>query len=425
MQETKEFQEKIEKIKKILKEKQIENIYLNFVDFSGRILTKMVGVQELINNTHVSWFDGISLNGRVLNDFEDEKESDWLVLMPDPFSFRILPFIKDENQKSALIFCDIKNNPIDTRKLLENATDELIKTGFTPMLGTQLIYCIEQEENIQNFYQTFATNPSTIFNNNLVNFLLKANIDIEYYMPYGEKHQRIDLVPDVANLAADKLFTARWFAQNLGIQENKKISLENLQENYLSTCPVHMSLWKEKRSQNLFFDGEKEDELSSIGRKFIQGILYHQKSIQAIAKACTMYPIKEFENTYSNKRNYSILQVPLYFEEKQKRDRVGWSKRCIYNGLNADHNYYLMFATLLYAGLYGIQNLEETEFEKIKEIENINNSNKIIQNSSELKINSCSNKENINCLANNSYLKEKLGERIIQKVIKKLGGETE
>ena len=43
------MEEQIEKIKKELKEKEIQNIYLNFVDFTGNVLTKMVGVQELIN----------------------------------------------------------------------------------------------------------------------------------------------------------------------------------------------------------------------------------------------------------------------------------------------------------------------------------------------------------------------------------------
>ena len=123
MKETKEMEEKIEQIKIELKEKEIEHIYLNFVDFSGHILNKMVGVHELIRNTHVSWFDGISLNGKLLKDFKDEEDRDWLVLLPDPFSFRILPFLTEDEGKSALLFCDIKNNPLDTRKLLENALE--------------------------------------------------------------------------------------------------------------------------------------------------------------------------------------------------------------------------------------------------------------------------------------------------------------
>lgn len=407
MKETKEMEEKIEQIKTELKEKKIEHIYLNFVDFSGHILNKMVGVQELIRNTHVSWFDGISLNGKLLKDFKDEENSDWLVLLPDPFSFRILPFLTEAEGKSALLFCDIKNNPLDTRKLLENAVEEFLSLGITPMMGTQLIYSIGQTENEQNFYQTYATNPNTIFHHKLVQNLLKSGIDIEYYMPYGIKHERIDLVPDIASNAADKLFTAKWFAQNMAIQSQKNITFENLPEENLSSAPVHISLWKGKREQNLFFDGEMEDELSKLGRKFIHGILFHQKAIQAITKSCTKEPLKNYRIEVSNKRDDSILQVPLYFQEKQKKDRVGWSKRCIYQGLNAENNYYLMFATLLYAGLDGIQ--KELVLDEIK--------NK--------KTNQFHISELIEGLEKDVYLTNKLGKTLVQKVIKRLGGEKE
>ena len=350
------IEEQIENIKKVLKEEKIKNIYLNFVDVSGNILTKMVGVDELIRNTHVSWFDGISLNGSLIKDFSlDSESSDWLVLMPDPYSFRILPFLKDENQKSAMIFCDIKNHHFNTRGMLKNAVQEFLDMGITPMIGTQNIYAIENDFNNQNFYQTFATNTNTIFHNNVVNFLLQAGIEIEYYMPYGKEHQRIDLVPDIANIAADKLFTTRWFIQNLAIQNDKQISFKNIENPFISTCPVHMSLWKGKHEKNLFFDEKDKYELSKLGKKFINGILKHQDFIQNILKSCTKFPVKQYENHCSVNRDNSIIQIPLYFKEKQKQDRIGWSKRCIYNGLNADTNYYLLFACLLYAGLSEIK----------------------------------------------------------------------
>ena len=357
------MEEQIEKIKKELKEKEIQNIYLNFVDFTGNILTKMVGVQELINNTHVSWFDGISINGNLIQDFKDDRENDWLVILPDPFSFRIIPFLKYENQRAALIFCSIKNTSLDTRGLLKKAVSEFQELEMTPMFGTEFIYSIEERE-YQNFYETLATNKRTIFQNNLVNELLKANIDIEYYLPYGENHNRIDLVPDVADVAADKLWTANWFARNLAHQENMEISFKNIEKLNLSSCPIHMSLWKGKREKNLFFDGEDKFELSQLGKSFMNGILYHEKSLKALATATSNEPQKYYRTKISVTRGNSLLQVPLYFNEKQKQDRIGWSKRCIYNGLNASQNYYLMFAAILYAGLYGIEN-------KIEPVKNI------------------------------------------------------
>ena len=393
------MEEQIEKIKKELKEKEIQNIYLNFVDFTGNVLTKMVGVQELINNTHVSWFDGISINGNLIQDFKDDRENDWLVILPDPFSFRIIPFLKDENQRAALIFCSIKNTSLDTRGLLKKAVSEFQELEMTPMFGTEFIYSIEERE-YQNFYETLATNKRTIFQNNLVNELLKANIDIEYYLPYGENHNRIDLVPDVADVAADKLWTANWFARNLAHQENMEISFKNIEKLNLSSCPIHMSLWKGKREKNLFFDGEDKFELSQLGKSFMNGILYHEKSLKALASATSNEPQKYYKTKISVTRGNSLLQVPLYFNEKQKQDRIGWSKRCIYNGLNASQNYYLMFAAILYAGLYGIQN-------KIEPVKNI-------------EVDSYTKKELIDNLKGNEYFTEKLGTKIIDKAIKKL-----
>ena len=392
--------EQIEKIKKELKEKEIQNIYLNFVDFSGNILTKMVGVQELINNTHVSWFDGISINGRLLQDFNDKKSNDWLVILPDPFSFRVIPFLKEENQRAALIFCSIKNSYIDTKGLLKQAVHEFEKLEMTPMFGTEFIYSIETNEENQDYYKLLATNKNTIFQNNLVNEILKSGIEIEYYLPYGKKHNRIDLVPDVADVAADKLWTAKWFAENLANAQDIDISFNNIENSNLSSCPVHMSLWRGKREKNLFFDGEDKFELSQLAKNFMNGILYHQRSIKALSAVTSKNPQKYYQTKISVNRGNSLIQVPLYFNEKQKQDRVGWSKRCIYNGLNADQNYYLMFAVLLYAGLYGIEN-------KLGGIERI-------------EVDAYTKEEMISDLEANTYFKEKLGEKLIQKAINKL-----
>lgn len=353
------MEEQIENVKKILREENIKNIYLMFSDFSGRLLSKLVRAEEIIRNTHVSWFNGISLNGKLIEDLKEEKNSDWLVLLPDPYSFRKLTFLEDDEQKSAMIFCNIKNSNIDFRGILNKAVEEYLNLDITPMMGTQSIYKIETENEKQDFYQTLATNTNTIFNNQVVDYLMKAKIEIEYYMPYGKSHQRIDLVPDIANNAADKLNTVKWFIQNLGIQKSKKISFKNIEEPYLSTCPVHISLWKGTHEKNLFFDEHNEYELSELGEKFIKGILKNQDFIQKAVRATSLEPVGEYVNKYSTKRDNSILYVPLYFKEKQKKDRIGWSKRCIYNGMNADNNFYLVFSLILYAGLYGILDIKE------------------------------------------------------------------
>lgn len=405
----------IEEIKQELTKKEIKHIYLNFMDYSGNLLSKMVGVKELIRNTHVSWLDGISLNGSLIEDFcLPSVDADWLVLLPDPTSFRFLPFLAGE-QRAASLFCTIKEFGLDTRNVLAKATDEFLARDITPMVGTQLIYSLSQEEREekQNFYATLATNSDTLFNHELVNYLLETDIDIEYYLPYGKKHQRIDLVPDIATAAADKLLTARWFASSMAKQKGYLLAWENLPENNLSTCPLHLSLWKGKREQNLFFDATQENELSDLARNFISGVLTHQKAIKALAKSTTRYPLKNYQTAYSTKRDNSLIQVPLYFKETQKKDRIGWSKRCIYQGFNADQNIYLGLAAILYAGLDGIMTHEQKKYSS--------------QHSSlpQEDIHQESQEELIQALEEDTYLTEKLGEPMIQKAIQKLKGRQE
>ncbi len=398
-------EEQIKKIKEQLEKGKIKNIYLTFIDFSGNILSKSVGVKELIRNTHVSWFDGISVNGNLISEFQGIQDSEWMVILPDSNSFYQIPFIKEENQKSAIILCDIKEHPYDTRGLLKKVVQEYLKLGITPIVGPELIYSIDIEENQnkennQNYYFSLPVSKKTQFNNKLANNILEANIDIEYYMPYGKKHNRIDLVPDIANISADKLFICKWFAENLAYLENASIDFSNLKTDNISNCPIHFSLWKGNREQNLFFDEKDDNELSEIGKKFINGILYHNKFIKAVIKSCTNYPIKEHITKYSTTRDKSLISVPLYFKEKQKKDRVGWSKRCIYNGINVDCNYYLVIACILYAGLYGI---------------NINkNIEKIAKNDNYTK------KELIEEVKANKYFKQLINEELLDKIIQKL-----
>lgn len=404
-------EEDIKKIKEELEKEEIKNIYLTFVDFTGNILFKSVGVKELIRNTHVSWFDGISINGNLISEFENIKNSEWMVLLPDSNSFYKIPFIKEKNQKSAIILCDIKKHPYDTRKLLKNVVDEYLKIGITAIVGPELIYSMGFDENQnkfidkENYYSSLPVSKRTQFNNNLVNNILESNIDIEYYMPYGKNHNRIDLVPDVANISADKLFICKWFAENLAYLENTSIDFSNIEENEISSCPMHFSLWKGNREQNLFFDEKDEFELSVLGKKFINGIIYHNKFIKAVIKSCTNYPLKEHITKYSTIRDNSLISVPLYFKEKQKKDRVGWSKRCIYNGINADCNYYLVIACILYAGLFGITT--EKNIEKLAKSDNY------------------SKKELIEEVKSNKYFRGLLNEELINKIIQKLEDSSE
>lgn len=395
--------DRIKTIKETIEHYGLRHIYLNFVDVMGNLWTKTVGVKELLANTHVSWTDGISINGRLIDGFNLDSSGDWLVIVPDPIKFYRLSFIDEPQQLAGALLCSIKDFELDSRTVLLKSVGYSKSMGFTPIAGLQLIYGIK-DDLAEKAYRSFVFNTSNTFNNEVVDSLLESEIDVEYYLRYCNNSNRIDLVPDEMNLIADKYTMAKWYIQAMGLKYKADVSFSNMFENKgISSCPIHMSLWDKNKGNNLFFDPDRNLELSSIGEYFVNGILSFLPSIIAIISATSKTPIATVIDNYSPSVSTlrdccSAINIPLYFEEKKKVDRVGWSKRCIFNMGLSNSNIYLLLASLLYAGIYGIIN--KVEKNDIAEI--ITPS--LVRNH----------------IANNQFLRERMGGDLIDKLIKLL-----
>lgn len=395
--------DRINTIKETIKQHNLHHIYLNFVDVMGNLWTKTVGVKELLANTHVSWTDGISINGRLIDGFNLDSNCDWLVIVPDPIRFYRLSFIDEPRQHAGALLCSVKDFELDSRTVLLKAVDYAKSLGFSPVAGLQLIYGFK-DDFAEKAYQSFVFNASNTFNNEVVNSLLESEIDVEYYLRFYNNSNRIDLVPDEMNLIADKYTMAKWYIQALSLKYKTDVSFCDLFENKgVSSCPIHMSLWDKNKGNNLFFDPNRDLELSLIGEYFVNGILAFLPSIIAIISATSKTPIVSVIDNYSPsvstlRDQCSAINIPLYFEEKKKVDRVGWSKRCIFNLGLSNSNIYLLLASLLYAGLYGIIN----KLEKNGIAETLTPS--LVRNH----------------IANNQFFREKMGDVLIEKLIKLL-----
>lgn len=392
--------DRINTIKETIEQYELHHIYLNFVDIRGSLWTKTVGVKELLANTHVSWTDGISINGRLIDGFNLDSDGDWLVIVPDPTKFYRLSFIDEPQQFAGALLCSIKDSELDSRYVLLKAVEYSKSLGFAPVAGLQLIFGIK-DVFAEKAYQSFVFNTSNTFNNEVVDSLLKSEIDVEYYLRYCNHSNRIDLVPDEMNLIADKFTMAKWYTQALGLKHSIDISFTGLNLGKgISSCPIHMSLWDKNKGNNLFFDPNRELELSLTGEYFVNGILAFLPSIIAIISATSSTPIASIIDNYTPsvstlRDQCSAISIPLYFEEKKKADRIGWSKRCIFNLGLSNSNIYLLLASLLYAGLYGITN----KLEKDGIIESLTPGH--VRNH----------------IANNQYLRERMGENLIDKLI--------
>lgn len=96
-------------------------------------------------------------------------------------------------------------------------------------------------------------------------------------------------------------------------------------------------------------------ELSEIGRSFIAGVLANFDIIDLIIKALS-FEKKSFLITknISNSNDNSFLCCPLYFIEKEKHERIGWSKRVLIRGITPETNLYIVLAAIVLFGINGI-----------------------------------------------------------------------
>jgi glutamine synthetase len=117
---------------------------------------------------------------------------------------------------------------------------------------------------------------------------------------------------------------------------------------------THQSLFKDGR--NAFFDAEDEWHLSAAGKAFIAGQLRHAREISAVfAQWVNSYKrlVPGYEApvyvAWSRRNRSALIRIPLYKPGAEQATRV--EIRCPDPACNP----YLTFATLLHAGLEGIE----------------------------------------------------------------------
>ena len=146
-------------------------------------------------------------------------------------------------------------------------------------------------------------------------------------------------------------------------------------------------------------------ELSVKGYSFIAGILYHFDELFAIIIASNGHAPKEnYKKNYSFEDDDSVISAPCYFHENGKMIRAGWSKRCIFRGIDCNVNLYLVIACIFAAGFDGIQ--------KNYKLDNLIDKNYGIASSTTA--------EKMHKLENNNLFNEFLGTSIIKLLKEKL-----
>ncbi|MEM0202348.1 MAG: type I glutamate--ammonia ligase [Archaeoglobaceae archaeon] len=396
--------DEIEKAKAILKENNVRQVLCAFSDVRGYLMMFSIPAREFIDG---NGFEGIGFDGSSVRGFKSIDQSDML-WVPDPKTLRVIPWIDDTIQKSAIMFGDVYEAwatgvaECDPRGYVAKRVEkELESQGMTAIFGPEIEFFVFKGVDFRNLVWDLWVSPSggegdswgaprilpfseelnggyiirpkegyfrappedtTVeYRNELVYVLEQLGVNVEYHHHEVATPGQIELdfKPKKLTDVGDAFYLYKFSAKNIAKKHGliatfmpKPIYLDNA-----SGMHTHQSLWKGEpfKGEALFADPNDEFMLSQKARYYIGGLLEHAKALTAICcPTVNSYKrlVPGFEapiNICWSPRNRSALvRVPMY-QKKPSAIRVE------YRGTDPSCNPYLAISAQLAAGLDGIK----------------------------------------------------------------------
>jgi glutamine synthetase len=352
-----------EYILKMAKENDIKFIHMWFTDILGMLKSFSITIDELEG----AFEEGMGFDGSSIEGFARIDESD-MVAMPDPDTFKLLPWRPREHHAVARMFCDIlkpggESFDGDPRYVLKRNLKKAADLGFTYYVGPELEYFYFKDSRSTEYLDAggyFDLTPLDAANDlrrETVITLEQMGIGIEYsHHEVAPSQHEIDMRYTDALTMADSVMTYRLVVKQVAI--NQGVYATFMPKPVFgvngSGMHVHQSLFKGDR--NAFFDPKGKYYLSKIARNYVAGLLKYAPEITAINN--------QWINSYKRlvpgyeapvylswaKRNRSdLIRVPEYRPGREKATRIE------FRSPDPACNPYLCFSVMLAAGLKGIE----------------------------------------------------------------------
>ena len=348
---------------KLVKDKDVKFIRLWFTDILGQVKSFSITDAELEGALE----NGMGFDGSSITGYQDIEESD-MIAMPDPNTFRILPWRPQEKAVGRMI-CDIltpdrKPYEGDPRYVLKRALKRCKDLGFDHFyIGPELeFFYFKDSEGTEvldkgGYFDLTTLDVASDLRRDTVFALEDMGIPIEYsHHEVGPSQHEIDMRYTSALDMADHVITYRVvvkeIAQKHGVYATfmpKPLFGENG-----SGMHTHQSLFK--GDKNAFFAGSDEANLSDTAKKFIAGQLRHAKEMSSVfAQWVNSYKrlVPGYEApvyiAWSRRNRSALIRVPEYHPGKENATRAE------FRSPDPACNPYLTFAVILQAGLEGIE----------------------------------------------------------------------
>ncbi len=379
-------------IVKMLKDDDVKFVDLRFTDVRGKWqhVTMDAGIMDADSFDEGIMFDGSSIAGwKAINDSD-------MTLAPDLDTAVLDPFTA---QKTLIITCDIHEpltgedyarDPRSTAKRAE-AYLNYTGTGDTAYFGPEpeffifedvrfddaqnnTFYAIDDIEGVFNsgreyeggnyghrpkakggYFPVPPVDSSQDIRSEMLSTMTEMGITVEkHHHEVAPSQQEVGILFDTMVSQADKVQILKYCVHNVAHAYGKTATFmpKPLSGDNGTGMHVHQSIWKDG---NPVFAGSGYADLSDEALFYIGGIIKHARAINAFANSTTnSYKrlIPGFEApvllAYSARNRSAACRIPYSNSPKGKRVEVRFP--------DSAGNPYLTFASMLMAGLDGIEN---------------------------------------------------------------------
>ncbi len=395
----------VEQAKKILEESGVKQVLCAFSDVRGYLQTFSIPAREFVEGS--AFEDGIGFDGSSIRGFKTIEQSD-MVWMPDASSLRVIPWINDPVQKSAIMFGNVyeawvkEQAECDPRGYVaKRLEDKLKEDGMSAVFGPEIEFFVfenidftkltwdmwvspnggagdswgpprvmpESREMLsgylirpkEGYFRAPPEDTTVEYRNELVYYLDQLGVQIEYHHHEVATAGQVELdfKPKQVVEVGDAFYLYKFAAKNVAAMHGlvatfmpKPLYLDNA-----SGMHTHQSLWKGEpfKGEPLFADPDDEYMLSQTARYYIGGLLEHAKALTALcAPTVNSYKrlVPGFEAPiyicWSPRNRSALVRVPIYMKKPSQM-------RVEYRGVDPSCNPYLAITAQLAAGLDGIK----------------------------------------------------------------------
>jgi len=354
-----------------VQEDGVRFVSLQFTDILGMIKSVTIPVGRLEETLEQGlWFDGSSIEG-----FARIYESD-RVLVPDPATYRVLPWSAPERRRARLI-CDVHSpdgqpSPSAPRVMLRRILARSAERGYVYNVGPELEFFLFKRNNDHNsghptrpaphdvgsYFDFSPRDEAQQVRSEIILALegMGMQVEMSHHEVATGQHE-IDFRYADALTSADNAvtfkYTVRAIAATHGIYASfmpKPIFGING-----SGMHTHQSLF-DSEGRNLFYDADDEYYLSRLAYNFIAGQMEHARAMAAVV-APTVNSYKRLTPGYeapvyicwAQLNRSALIRVPAHGVQRRGAKRI--ELRCP----DPSANPYLAFAVMLAAGLDGIE----------------------------------------------------------------------